>query len=439
MRIALRAATGYMTAEEGGEPQPKRGLVTANRSQIGAWEIWTVEPHDGGIALKSCNGLYLCAEFGGGGLVAANRPVAGGWEHFSPEPAMFGDRQVIRLGAEDGVSYLSIAPTGDHVVAADGKLGEKFTVEVVEADAEQPEQPPPPSDAPGYWFAQGFLTTHGMDFYAGETPWPFAGIATHLLFNELVAGRDIVPLLRAWKACGANTTITIGVHASPFKNANGYRLVPTEVPDYYEKLGRFFDIHAAEGMRAMFRIWGDKQYTNFNQNDHFYNCCRVMDGRWNVFATKGNESQENGWREDDYSFPDLHGVLKSQGSQGGEVNPHVPYLDFCEFETTRGRKRLYDCGAGMRQLFDGDFQGPATQRPTLDIEPTAFNDVNPDHVGDTRETDWHVALAMALNIFANCAGGGLTMSKPMEAKSMTAADENIARQWFRGARAGFCR
>lgn len=301
---------------------------------------------------------------------------------------------------------------------------------------------PEPAADPSY--AQGFLTCHGMDFYAGETPWLFAGIATHLLLNLMFedGGEDRVRgLLRSWKAVGANTTIVIGLHASPWKDANGYRLDPTQHPDYFDKLGRMFDLHADEGMRCMFRVFADLQYMpqGFDARGHFQRCCEVMRGRWNVFATKGNESNVNGWREDDYQFPDMHGVLTSQGSQGEENNPHVPYLDFCEFEVTRGRKRLYDNGAGMRQLFDGDFQGPATQRPTLSIEPTAFNDVSPDHVGDTRETDWKVALAMAANIGANCAGGGLTMSKPMECKPMTAGDEQIAQQWFRGLRAGYVR
>lgn len=297
--------------------------------------------------------------------------------------------------------------------------------------------PPPPDPS----FAQGPLTCHGMDFYCGPTPWVFAGIAAHLMLNEVVAGRDIRWMLRAWKALGANTTIVIGLHASDWKNANGYRLDPTQIPAFYDNLGTLFDVHAEEGMRCMFRVFADLQYmpSSFDHRAHFRKCCDVMRGRWNVFATKGNESNVNGWREDDYDFGDMQGVLTSQGSQGEENNPHVPYLDFCEFEVTRGRKRLYDNGAGMRQLFDGDFQGPATQRPTLSIEPTAFNDVSPDHVGDTRETDWKVALAMAVNIGANCAGGGLTMSKPMECKPMTAGDELIARNWFRGLKAGFCR
>lgn len=291
---------------------------------------------------------------------------------------------------------------------------------------------------------RGFLTAPigKLDLYDDTgTPCLFAGIATHLLLNEVVARRDIRPLLEEWLEVGATSTIAIGQHLSPFKIANGYKLDPKTLPGYQDYLAEMFDVHAEMGMRCMFHIWADHQYQDPTWDDiaHFHRCSETMRGRWNAFASKGNEYKHNGWKPERYNFPDMAGVLTTQGSGGETENPFVPYLNICLFEVTRGPKRLYDNGAGMRQIFDGDFEGPATQRVTLSIEPTAYNDVTPDHVGDTRETDKKVALAMAVNIAANCGGGGLTMSKPMECKRMTEGDKAIAREWFRGLRAGYVR
>ena len=113
----------------------------------------------------------------------------------------------------------------------------------------------------------------------------------------------------------------------------------------------------------------------------------------------------------------MGGVLCSQGSKGGEENPHFPYLHFCEFELRRDMPKMF-VDAPLRQLMDGDFPGPATNRPTVSIEPILFNDTNPDHVGDERSTDPRVALELGV-LTGTCAGG--------------------AEEYFRGLTAGFVR
>lgn len=427
MKIALSLNGKFMSAEVD-------GMVHVNRTAQGAWETWTVEPRGTNqIALKSDHGKYLCAEGGGGGIVIANRDEVGAWETFSINGPLTNNVGITLL-CVDGQHYVSAGLDTNHTLRAVNAIPVVFNNTVIEAD---PIPDPKPHEG-------GFLNAPvgKMDLYDDKgNPWLFAGIATHLLLNLVIQGVDIRPLLQEWIDVGANTTIVIGQHMSPWKIDNGYKLDPDEHPDYQHKLAEMFDIHAEMGMRCMFHVWADLQFQKpgFDDHGHFNRCRDTMRGRWNVFASKGNEYTVNGWDPARYDFGDMGGVLKTQGSGGEEVNPYVPYLDITMFEVTRGRKRLYDNGAGMRQLFDGDFQGPATNRATLSIEPTAFNDVSPDHVGDTRETDWKVALAMAVNISANCAGGGLTMSKPMEAKRMTEGDKKIAREWFRGLRAGFVR
>jgi hypothetical protein len=89
-KVVLQAFDGlYVTAEGGGG-----GAVNANRSVASIWETFTLLHADGspgqiqpgqGIALQSYNGLYVCAEGGGGREVVANRNQVGPWETFGIE------------------------------------------------------------------------------------------------------------------------------------------------------------------------------------------------------------------------------------------------------------------------------------------------------------------------------------------------------------------
>jgi hypothetical protein len=86
--IALRAANGlYVCAENGGG-----GPVVANRVAIGEWETFREQDlGTGGIALQAHNGKWVCAENAGGQPLVANRDQALGWETFAmvQNPAAF--------------------------------------------------------------------------------------------------------------------------------------------------------------------------------------------------------------------------------------------------------------------------------------------------------------------------------------------------------------
>ena len=94
---------------------------------------------------------------------------------------------------------------------------------------------------------------------------------------------------------------------------------------------------------------------------------------------------------------------------------------------------------------DGDFtqpdgsRGPATNRPTVSIEPIFFfNDVNPDHVGDKRSTDPRVGLELAW-LTGGCAGGAFGASYSLECRRLLPHARHIAEEYFRGLTAGFVR
>jgi hypothetical protein len=132
-------------------------------------------------------------------------------------------------------------------------------------------------------------------------------------------------------------------------------------------------------------------------------------------------------------------VLCSQGSRGETRNPVTPYLDFVEFEVKRKLPKMF-LDLPLRQMMDGDFAGPATNRPTINIEPMYFADTNPDHVGDDRSTDPRVALEMGV-MMAACPGGGFGCSLGLECKVLPAGSisDQCAREFIRGLKAGFVR
>jgi len=188
---------------------------------------------------------------------------------------------------------------------------------------------------------------------------------------------------------------------------------------------------------------------SFDKQAYWRDSCSVMDGRALLLARKGNEMDHNGWHQSEYHFPDMHGVLCSNGSIGEDMPPRLPYRDWCELETRRDLpKGIYD--STLRQVMDGDFiqddpgmpwdgmRGPATERPTVSIEPIFFNDVNPDHVGDERSTDERVALEIGL-LTGCCAGGACGSSYSLECRRLLPQARHIAVAYFRGLSAGFVR
>lgn len=94
MKVALKAANGlYVCAEQGGG-----SVVRANRSAIGPWETFNLTQIGDKVTLQTWSGLYLCAEGGGGGILAANRTEAWAWETFTLINGAF--------RADDGQHYI---------------------------------------------------------------------------------------------------------------------------------------------------------------------------------------------------------------------------------------------------------------------------------------------------------------------------------------------
>jgi hypothetical protein len=97
-----------LTAEQGGglDGTKFRGApsaLMADRLSAGPWEEIVVEDNgDGTISLRCPNGMFVCAESGGGGVISTNRTAKGPWERFDTRT----------LKCADGVHYLGLMKDG---------------------------------------------------------------------------------------------------------------------------------------------------------------------------------------------------------------------------------------------------------------------------------------------------------------------------------------
>jgi len=305
------------------------------------------------------------------------------------------------------------------------------------------------SRVPAQGQEQGFLGIDGRNFITDDgRPWQFRGYSTHYLPNCVASGYACSPIrdvLAQVAEYGYNTLVSVGMHASPWKVVNNWAFNPITHPDYFTILGQMFDAAEDAKLRVAHAPLADMQHlpANFDKQWFWRESCAVMKGRWNVLPRKGNEDYSNGWHPAYYHFPDMGGLLLSHGSRGegtsNKYNPYFPYLNWVEYEVVRRAPKMF-LDLPLRQMMDGDFAGPATNCPTVNIEPMYFADTNPDHVGDARSTDPRVALEMGV-MMAACAGGAFGCSWGLECKVLPAGSisDQCAREFIRGLKAGFVR
>lgn len=292
----------------------------------------------------------------------------------------------------------------------------------------------------------GFIRARGIEFVdENDRPWPFLGYTIHTWLNTLILDgpEAFNRMLDEPIELGYNTILGHAMHLAPFKTGwpQATRLDPVEHSNFYDKLAEGFDIAAARKIRIANGIFADLQYARpgFGAKQHFLRCCEVMRGRWNVFARKGNEPGVNGWYVGDYTFPDMQGVLTSQGQAGVDTPPDRPFLDFVEYAPTRGWKWLLDSGSGMRQIHMGDTQWGRVDVPLINAEPQFFHDGRTDEVGDDRLNDPKLALALGVATTSNCEGGAFGASHALIGRRLQPRARECASEFMRGARAGFVR
>jgi hypothetical protein len=401
-------------------------------------------------------GEILNARFGGlwKGLERRAVNAQGGDETFRLVP-LGGDRYA--LLSPNGREWVSVQPDGS--LQGRSAAGAPGSWETFTLAGQILSEAPKGDDRPAVQFLlttgatasvvmpreSGFIRARGTTFVdEQDRPWAMKAFAIHCWLNPLVDSEAAFQaMLDVPQALGYNTILGHTLHASPWKYQNHLQLNPVDRPDFFDLLARGYDICAGRGLRVANGCWADAQYlpSTFDRQAHWRTWCDVTRGRWNLFARKGNEPGVNGWDHRDYTFPDMGGVLCSQGQAGIGTPSLFPYLHWVEYAPTREPHAwLKDSGFGMRQIHSGDTGGwPGVPVPLVNTEPQFFADTNPDDVGDHRLTDPKQALDLALAIFSNCEGGAFGGSRSLEGKPMRERERQCAEQFIRGATHGFQR
>lgn len=152
--VSFEVNNGDWVAAEGGGGGPTwgtgypRGRVVGDRSTAGPWETFILIDLNGGalesgdsIRLRTyTNGLYFCADGGGGGQIMANRVTAGYWETYVIEKAGGGtisDNDDISLKVNNGKYIAAEYGGGSYLVADRTSVGawETFKIELSAATA----------------------------------------------------------------------------------------------------------------------------------------------------------------------------------------------------------------------------------------------------------------------------------------------------------------
>ena len=243
-------------------------------------------------------------------------------------------------------------------------------------------QPPPPVNramlqistrgaVAGYGSTQQFVTSDGVDFR-------WKGITDFSLFWRYLNNEDITPILTERAAIGANVLRVLGMVSWLD------RFSPQERPDYFDKLGAFFDLAALHGLRVELVVFADAQIKMPNQADQLVQWDRVAlvaSSRTNVFLQVVNQGAKNG--VESRNFPGHHAqfpnLLESRDSGMESANPPMPPLDYSAYTSTRSDVKWYvETGSSMYYVVYGwgTPEWGGTQQASVDDEPMGADEVD---------------------------------------------------------------
>lgn len=328
MKIALRAPSGFLCAENGGD---NAGVMHANRPQAGAWETLQVESVDGQMALQTVNGCYLSAEGGGGGDIHANRLQVGAWEKWAISGPLI-DGVPVSLRAVDGIHFLGVGTDANHTALVQSTTPQLWTVTVIEMNPVP--VPEPPILVPTRLTANrsGFRNTANQRVV-------LAGVSAFMHYERYLRGEDIRPLLQQVKDLGfANAVRVFGMAYYVPVNAGRPAFKPQDYGDsYFEHIPAFCRLCAEYGMYVYWSAFPDNEIINVPDERGFFD--RVVDKLKQVDNTLVELTNE----QDAHSFNHIDptqmnrpsGISACSGSYGDIGGPQPIPWDFCDYHQPR--------------------------------------------------------------------------------------------------------
>ena len=166
----------------------------------------------------------------------------------------------------------------------------------------------------------------------GNALWRWKGATDFRLLHRFIAGEDIRPIVRQRGALGINNLRVLAMAKNLFD------LNPGTVPDYFVKIGQFFDLLAGLGMRCEFVVLADSRTVMpalGDQKVFLDKVAAVARERWNVFLELADEYGHDTNRVDVSAFTKPSGVVASRGSGLGDEAPALPAWDYLTVHTGR--------------------------------------------------------------------------------------------------------
>ncbi len=417
--IVLKAANGlFVSAEFGGgiDPRNNPGAValTASRTVAGPFEQFAVVRNDdGSVSLRTSVGTLLTAEGSGGSFLRTDAAQIGPWERFELVTVDKG----IAIRCADRLHWLcaEVFSPRKELNATRTAIGpwETFAIDGLA---------PPVAILPR-------LVPTGQVF-ALETGkrWTAIECSDFNLLARFLANEDIEPVLTQRADCGFNLLRVWTL----FDVAGIGHLIPSEQPNFYDRLQAFIGKCAAHGLYCELTVFtGAKRLlpARAAQQAHLdgvVGAVRNYGGGALIEAGNEFEQGDNQWLLD-LQWPS--DVVISGGSVGSEKwpsdfasdgNAHasLPLLRYQEFHTNGASEWWRKVGHNAMEVAD------ANHRPVIANENTRFpdQDQSVDHAHDA-------AAGGALL----CAGSCFHSVRGKTSELWDGAELNCAKAWAAGA------
>lgn len=403
MKIALSAPSGlYVCAELNGD-------VTANRPEIGSWEVWEVVPSDtlNQIAFRSAHGGYLRAEGGGGGVVTALGTDTSAWQSWTVPSIGWG---ATTIKARDR-GYLGVGP--DLRVDAASLTPVLFTVTIVEAD---------PVELPAlHVYQKDFVTDDGTRVF-------IKGATNFLLYKRFLDGEHIDPVLEELRGLGANAVVIFGMVIG-FPVGEWAKFRPQAYGDrYYTSLRAFCQKCAQFGQYVYFCVFADTQHIMpalADQLAHFNRVDAELHQESNVLLRLVNEQNAHQNGVDRAKFPNPRtapACSMDYGEEFGDQRYPPPRWDFGDNHTPRSYPK------SVKDMCQSDNPNYLAGEATMVGEPDKFG--KDQYTGRTYQMEPRRAREMAGTARGTCAGVVFHNTSGTYAEVMDPDVKACAVAWF---------
>lgn len=296
-----------------------------------------------------------------------------------------------------------------------GDTGEQVRAVVRASDEyKQLHAPPPPTPAAPFAAESGALHVDGKVFRtaAGEV-WSWRGQSSFMLLARYLRGENIVPQLDQARALGTNVLRVFGrVFGSGWPDFTDFANPETD-PQYAAKLGAFFDLVGAHGLRVEFVPLTYAARTTAEARAQLQQAYDVAAGGWNVFIEGANEPPVNGIDiVTIYQGVDRRGVLSAYGLYDQDCDRvHIctlAMLDYLTVHTDRGPewprkvKDLLEIRDGFGDASDPVNWFAGSGRPTIGDEPIGADETEQPGRRSASSSDFAQAFGVCMSFSAGC-------------------------------------